>query len=88
MPFVQISQVEAASLENSFSVEVIWEVVKEFDGKKCPGLEGYNFNFIHKCWNLLSGDILKFVVEFYYRANFPTAVSATFLALIPKVENP
>ncbi|XP_058784139.1 uncharacterized mitochondrial protein AtMg00310-like [Vicia villosa] len=65
-------------------MEEVQNVVWEFDGNKCPGPNGYNFSFIRKCWNTLSSEIFAFVSEFYTKENLPKAVSASFIALIPK----
>ncbi|CAI8592620.1 unnamed protein product [Vicia faba] len=88
LQFEGLSQLEAANLKEPFSVEEIRDVVWEFDGNKCPGLDGYNFIFVCMCWNSLEGDIYKFVEEFHAKANLPKAVSTSFIALIPKVYNP
>ncbi|XP_058782544.1 uncharacterized protein LOC131657052 [Vicia villosa] len=38
--------------------------------------------------NTLSSEIFAFISEFYTKANLPKAISASFIALIPKVDNP
>lgn len=79
---------DATVLENSFSKEEIKEVIWEFDDNKSPRLDGYNFNFICKFWHVLEEDICRFVFEFYHRANLSKAVVASFIVLVPKVNNP
>ncbi|XP_058732732.1 uncharacterized protein LOC131604303 [Vicia villosa] len=86
--FHGLSIAEAAILEVPFTKEEIKEVVSEFDENKSPGPDGYNFNFIRKCWHFLEEEVYKFVVEFSSKANLPKAVSASFLALVPKADNP
>lgn len=88
LAFAQLSRVDADTLEMPFTVEEILDVVKEFDGNKCSGPDGFNFNFIRRCWNIISVDVCNFVAEFFDRANLPKAVSASLISLIPKVENP
>ncbi|GAU41880.1 hypothetical protein TSUD_367450 [Trifolium subterraneum] len=36
-----------------FTIEEIEEAVKECDGSKCPGLDGFNFAFIKEFWALI-----------------------------------
>lgn len=47
--FAQVSRLDVETLELPFSVEEVLDVVKEFDGNKFPGPDGFNFNFIRKC---------------------------------------
>ncbi|CAJ2631177.1 unnamed protein product [Trifolium pratense] len=71
-----------------FSVDEVRDVVWNSDGNKCPGPDGFNFNFLKACWDTLKGDIMDFVHDFHSNAILPKAITASFLALIPKKDNP
>lgn len=86
--FDTLTREEADRLEERFTKEVIEEAVNGCDSDKCPGPDGYNFKFRKKCWSILYEDIFNFIDEFYSKANLPKAVLASFLSLIPKVDNP
>jgi hypothetical protein len=43
-----------------FTLEEIEVVVRECDGSKCPGLDGFNFAFIREFWDLMKFDIRIF----------------------------
>jgi len=55
---------------------------------KSPGPDGYNFGFLKTCWETLREDILNFLHEFHGNAILPKAITASFLALIPKSDSP
>ncbi|MCI03311.1 LINE-1 reverse transcriptase like, partial [Trifolium medium] len=71
-----------------FSLEEVREVIWSCDGNKCPGPDGFNFNFLKACWEIIKGDIMAFLFEFYNTASLPKAFTASFLALIPKKDHP
>ncbi|CAI8609841.1 unnamed protein product [Vicia faba] len=86
--FPKILEGSNRNLEEVFTMKEVKEVVWECDGNKCPGPDGYNFSFLHRCWNTLAGDIYAFVSEFHSKENLHKVVTSSFIALIPKVENP
>lgn len=69
-------------------MEEVKDVIWECDGNKSPGPDGFNLKFIKECWDIVSPEIMKFFDEFYRLGRFPKAISASFLALIPKSSNP
>lgn len=74
-------------IERPFTEAEIREVVWNCDGNKSPGPDGYTFNFIKRFWDVLKGDIMCFLQDFYGRANLTKACTTSFIALIPKVNN-
>ncbi|MCI11439.1 LINE-1 reverse transcriptase like, partial [Trifolium medium] len=71
-----------------FSIDEVREVIWSCDGNKCPGPDGFNFNFLKACWDILKGDIMDFLHEFHSSAHLPKAITASFLALVPKKDHP
>ena len=71
-----------------FSDHEIKEAVWSCGGDKCPGPDGFNFNFIKEFWGVLKIDFRRFVDEFHVHGSFPRGSNASFLALIPKVKHP
>ncbi|PNX70644.1 cysteine-rich receptor-like protein kinase, partial [Trifolium pratense] len=71
-----------------FSEEDVREVIWNCDGNKSLGPDGYNFNFLKECWPTLKCDVMEFLNEFHRNAVLPKAVTASFLALIPKKDHP
>ena len=54
---------------------------------KAPGPDGFTVNFFHACWEMLKYEIWEMVEESRCSQKIPIALNATFLTLIPKVEN-
>lgn len=52
------------------------------------GPDSFNLSFFEECWDTIKGDVFGLVKEFQLNAKVPKAVTISFLALIPKVNNP
>ena len=74
-------------LEREFEKEEIIEALKEAEGDKAPGPDGFTMAFFQKCWSVLEGDILAFFKDFHNQCVFEKSLNATFLCLIPKKTN-
>lgn len=55
---------------------------------KAPGLDGFNMRFFQHQWNLVKNDIVAMVQQLFRTRFLLKEMNATFLALIPKVDNP
>jgi hypothetical protein len=75
-------------LTRPFGVEEIENVVKECDGNKSPGPDGFNFAFIKEMWSSLKGEIRILFDQFHGIGTLPKSFSSYFVALIPKVNSP
>lgn len=75
-------------LEEPFSEEEIWEVVKTCDGNKAPGPDGFNLNFFKHFWPVLKMDIFRFFEEFHHSGKLVKGLNAAFICLIPKCNKP
>ena len=79
---------KAAKLEVEFSESEIWNAVKECDGNKAPGPDGFNLFAIKKCWGFIKGEVVQFFKEFHRSGKLVKGLNSSFIALIPKKENP
>ncbi|CAL5339713.1 unnamed protein product [Camellia sinensis] len=73
-------------LEAEFSEEEIWAAIKDCNGNKAPGPDGFNLLFFQKFWKLLKVDILNFMKDFYANGKLAPGLSSSFITLIPKKE--
>jgi hypothetical protein len=62
--------------------------VWSYDGNKGPGPDGFNFNFLKTCWDILKTDAMKFLNEVHGNAYLPNAITSSFLTLVPKKDHP
>ncbi|GAU40818.1 hypothetical protein TSUD_398020 [Trifolium subterraneum] len=60
----------------------------QFKSYKSPGPDGINFGFIKDFWAVLRGDIMRFISEFHRNGKLTKCINSTFIALIPKIDNP
>ncbi|GAU33774.1 hypothetical protein TSUD_393360 [Trifolium subterraneum] len=86
--FRQLTPSEGGSLVKPFSLEEVKIAVWDCDSYKSPGPDGVNFGFIKDFWPELQVDIMRFMVEFHRNGRLSKGINSTFIALIPKVDNP
>ena len=84
LEFDQIDGLEKGWLERRFEKEEILLAVRELEGDKAPGLDGFSMAFFHHCWRVMERDVLTVFEEFYQHSKFEKSLNATFIALIPK----
>ena len=72
----------------SFTEEEVKNAVWECGGSKSPGSDGFNFNFIKSCWEVLKADVMAAVQLFHTTGSLPKGCNASFIALILKVRDP
>jgi len=86
--FNTISEADSEMLTDAFSEEEIRAVVWCCDSSKSPGPDGFNFGFLKFCWDIIKKDVMLAVKDFEAIGKWPRESNASFLCLIPKVDNP
>ena len=84
LDFACIEEDERLSLEKEFSKEEVFQVLREMEGDKAPGLDGFTMAFFHKCWSVVEKDVMDFFDYFHRHSVFERFLNASFLTLIPK----
>ncbi|XP_035840290.1 uncharacterized protein LOC110913949 [Helianthus annuus] len=85
---VSLSADEANSLIEPFSLSEIKDAIWGCVGDRAPGPDGFNFKFIKNNWDLFQGDFLKVFQEFHSKGSISRCCSSSFIALIPKINDP
>ena len=62
-------------------------MVKDLQGDKAPGPDGFTMAFFQKCWSVIEVDVMGFFDEVYHYCKFEQSLNASFIALIPKKQN-
>ncbi|XP_028085089.1 uncharacterized protein LOC114286192 [Camellia sinensis] len=62
--------------------------MKESDGNKAPGPDGFNMACFQKCWKVFKKEILQFFNEFYDNGRLAKGINSSFTTLIPKKDCP
>jgi hypothetical protein len=70
------------------SADEIKNVLKLFQRDKSPGPDGWTVEFFSYFFDLVSDDLVQMVEESRMYGNIPGCLNSTFLALIPKENNP
>ena len=88
MNFRRLSVLEGNALTYPFNETEVKAAVWDCDGYKSPGPDGIPMGFIKDFWPELKGDIMRFVLEFHCNGRLSKGINSTFIALIPKIDNP
>ncbi|GKV05619.1 hypothetical protein SLEP1_g17606 [Rubroshorea leprosula] len=86
--FQQISQDDNEILIAPFSEEEIKEAIRDCDSSKAPGPDGFNFKFVKDQWEVIKADVIQFLQEFQGKSKLVKGLNTSFIALVPKVDNP
>ena len=70
LDFPRISGDNVDWLERPFEEAEIFEVIKEFNGDKSPGLDGFSMDFFQACWGTLKSDIMAVFHHFHVTGQF------------------
>ncbi|XP_057793273.1 uncharacterized protein LOC131009888 [Salvia miltiorrhiza] len=74
-------------LDIPFTEDEIKTAVWNCEGGKSPGPDGFNFNFMKKCWGIIKGDLLEVMKEFHAHGKLARGYNPPFIALISKKED-
>ena len=84
LDFACIEEDERLSLEKEFTKEEVIQVLREMEGDKAPGPNGFTIAFFDKCWSVVEKDVMDFFDYFHWHSVFERSINALFLTLIPK----
>jgi hypothetical protein len=82
------SSVDLENLVTPFSQEEINDIVKNLPNGKSPEPDGFNTDFLKKCWGVISTDFYEFCEGFYNNSINLQSINNSFIVLIPKVPSP
>ena len=77
LEFDQIEGLERGWLDWRFEQEEVFRAVKELEGDKAPGPDGFSLAFFHHCWGVVERDVLAVFEEFYLHSKFEKLGMAT-----------
>ena len=84
LDFACIEEEERQFLEKKFTKEEVIQVLREMEGDKAPGLDGFTMAFFQKCWSVVEKDVMDVFDYFHRHSMFERYTNASFLTLIPK----
>jgi hypothetical protein len=83
-----VEEDEVGSLTTPVTEKELIEVLHSFQKGKSPGPDGWPIEFYLGCFDILGSDLLKVIEESRVRGHIHNPINATFIALIPKTDNP
>lgn len=75
-------------LERPFTLQEALLALKKMNSNKSPGPDGINAACVKHCWNNLQHHFYKVLDKFYHSGDIPVGLNSSFVALIPKKDNP
>jgi hypothetical protein len=66
LSFLSIDVDDSIWLEREFE-EKVWDVIRDLNGDKAPGPDGFTMAFFQKCWKILKNDLMAVFAEFHNR---------------------
>ncbi|VVB10332.1 unnamed protein product [Arabis nemorensis] len=83
LPF-RCLEVQIAALQKTVSEEEVKATVFALPFNKSPGPDGYSVEFLRASWNIVGGDVIAAVQEFFRNGRLLKDLNTTTIALIPK----
>jgi hypothetical protein len=80
------SNSELAWLEEPFTREEIDNVVRNLPNDKAPRPDGFNNEFIKKCWNFIKDDLYALCDAFQDGSVNLQSINDSYITLIPKID--
>jgi hypothetical protein len=56
----------------------VWEVVRDLNGDKAQGPDGFTIAFFLRCWEVMKEDIMAVFKELHSRQKFVKNINATY----------
>jgi hypothetical protein len=75
-------------LLNPLTTEEIDSIVANLPSRKSLDLDGFNTNFMNKCWRVISTDFYQLCYGFYDNNICLESINGSYIVLIPNMDNP
>ena len=80
--------VDLSVLEDPFTTEEIDQVIASLPADKSPGPDGFNTDFIKRCWTIIKQDFYNLCHAFHEGNICLQSLNGSYISLIPKVDGP
>ena len=88
LQFRRLSFANGSTLTCLFQEDEVKAAVWDCDSYKSPGRDGIPLGFIKDFWPKLKNDLMRFVLDLHRNGRLSKGINNTFIALIPKIDNP
>ena len=80
--FYRIFGEDVAWLDRPFEEEEVYGVIKDYDGDKSPGPDGFSMAFFQSCWDFLKQEMMELFGNFHSQTVFKKSLLALWVAFI------
>ena len=70
------------------NMDEVKQALFAIDSNKTPGPDGFGAGFFKHYWAVVKDDFFQCILEFFTHGKLLKQINHTFIALIPKVDNP
>jgi hypothetical protein len=77
-----------SELEIPFSHQEINPIIKNLPTYKSPGPDGFNTDFVRKCWSVITPEFYELCGKFYEGSICMQSINGSYVTLIPKNSSP
>jgi exonuclease III len=77
-----------SALEMPFAKEEIDCIISDLPNNKSPGPDGFNGEFLKRCWTVIAQSFYKLCEDFYAGTLFLRSINSSYITLVPKVDSP
>jgi hypothetical protein len=85
--FATQRNLDFSQLTQPFSKTEIDQVVRNLPSYKAPGPDGFNTDFLKKCWPIICQDFYKLFDDFYSGNVCLQSVNGSYITLVPKKDD-
>jgi hypothetical protein len=79
---------DLSCLESPFTEEEVNSIVASLPSGKSPGPDGFNTDFMKKCWSVISSDFHAICSSFYDGTICMQSINGSYITLLPKNSSP
>lgn len=83
-----IHHVALPILDEPFTDEEINQALKDMPSDNAPGPDGFNGNFIKKCWHFIEPNFKRLCYQFEMGTLDISSINVSYITLIPKKDTP
>jgi hypothetical protein len=75
-------------MDPPFTKQVIDNIIKSLPSDRSPGPDGFNTNFVKKCWHVIAQDFYDLCDKFHQGDVCLKSINGSYIILVPKKDNP
>jgi hypothetical protein len=88
LPSLLAQETDLSILEVPITESEIDGIIKALPTDKSPGPDGFNNEFLKRCWHIIKHDFYNLGTGFFMNDICLRSINGSFITLIPKVDSP